>query len=50
VAILNLVSGDMEAATREVLINCFFVVLIIAVIPWRYVWRRHVRTPGDAWR
>ena len=23
---------------------------VIAVIPWRYAWRRYVRTPGDAWR
>ena len=50
VAIPHLVSGDMNAATRDVLINCSFVVLIIAVIPWRHAWRRYVRTPGDAWR
>ncbi len=50
VVIPHLVSGDMNAATREVLINCSFVVLIIAVIPWRYAWRRYVKTPGDAWR
>ena len=35
VAIPHLVSGDMNAATREVLFSCSFVVLIIAVIPWR---------------
>ena len=50
VAIPHLMAGDMNAATREVLINCSFVVVIIAVIPWRHVWRRYVRTPGDAWR
>ena len=50
VAIPHLVSDDMNAATREVLFNCFFVVIIIAVIPWGYVWRRYARTPGDAWR
>ena len=33
-------AGDMNAATREVLFNRSFVVLIIAVIPWRYAWRR----------
>jgi hypothetical protein len=49
VAIPHLMAGDMNAAAREVLINCSFVVLI-AVIPWRYAWRRYVRTPGDAWR
>jgi hypothetical protein len=43
-------AGDMDAAARKVLINCSFVVLIITVIPWRYAWRRYVRTPGDAWR
>lgn len=50
VAIPHLMAGDMNAATREVLINCSFVVFIIAVIPWRYARRRYVRTPGDAWR
>ena len=50
VAIPHLVSDDMNAATREVLFNCYFVVVIIAVIPWGYAWRRYARTPGDAWR
>ena len=50
VGIPHLVSGDMDAAAREVLFNCSFVVVIIAVFPWRYAWRRYVRTPGDAWR
>ena len=50
VAVPHLVADDLNAATREVLFNCSFVVIIIAVIPWRYVWRRYVRTPGDAWR
>jgi hypothetical protein len=50
VAVPHLVSSDMDAATREVLINCSLVVVIIAVIPWGYVWRRYVRAPGNAWR
>ena len=50
VAIPRLVAGDMNAATREVLFSCSFVVIIIAVIPWGYAWRRYGRTPGDAWR
>jgi len=45
----HLVAGDLTAATRDVLFNCSFVVIIIAVIPWRYAWRRYARTPGDAW-
>ncbi len=50
VAIPYLVSDDVNVATREVLSTCSFVVIIIAVIPWGYAWRRYVRTPGDAWR
>ena len=50
VAIPHLVSHDLNTATREVLVNCCFVVLILAVIPWRHTWNRYVRTPGDAWR
>ena len=50
VAVPHLVAGDMNAATRDVLFNCSLVVVIIAVIPWRYAWRRYARTPGDAWR
>jgi hypothetical protein len=46
----HLIADDLEAATRAVLINCSLVVVIIAVVPWGFVWRRYVRTPGDAWR
>ena len=50
VAIPQLVSNDLNAEARDLLFSCSFVVVILAVIPWRYVWRRYVRTPGDAWR
>ena len=50
VAIPHLVAGDIDAATSDLLFNCSFVVVILAVIPWRYAWRRYARTPGDAWR
>jgi hypothetical protein len=50
VAVPHLVADDIDAATRDVLFNCSLAVIIIAVIPWRYVWKRYVRTPGDAWR
>jgi hypothetical protein len=49
IAIPRLVADDMNAATQEVLFSCSFVVIIIAVIPWGYVARRYVRTPGNAW-
>ena len=50
VATPHLVSNDLSAEAGDLLFNCSFVVVILAVIPWRYVWRRYVRTPGDAWR
>ena len=49
VAVPHLVSSDMDAATGDVLISCSLVVVIIAVIPWGYVWRRFVKTSGDVW-
>ena len=50
VAVPHLIAGDMTTEVREVLFNVSFDVVIIAVIPWRYAWRRYVRTPADPWR
>ena len=50
VAIPHLIANDLSTEARGVLINCTVVVAIVAVIPWRYTWRRYARTPGDAWR
>jgi hypothetical protein len=44
------IRGDMEAATSEVAGSVLWVVIILAVIPWRYVFTHYVFTPGDAWR
>ena len=49
VALPRSISGDVDAAMSEVIVNCSLVVVIIAVIPWRYVWRSYVRAPGDRW-
>jgi len=40
----------LDSATQEVVINCSLVIVILAVTPWRYVWRQYVRAPGDRWR
>ena len=40
VATPHLVSNDLSAEAGDLLFNCSFVVVILAVIPWRYVWRR----------
>jgi hypothetical protein len=50
VAVPHLIAGDLDAEAGAVLFNCSFVVIIIAVVPWDHVWRRFVRTPGNAWR
>ncbi|RZT12616.1 hypothetical protein EV649_6971 [Kribbella sp. VKM Ac-2569] len=50
VGIPHLIANDLSTEARGVLINCTVVVFIVAVIPWRYTWRRYARTPGDAWR
>ena len=36
----QVVSGDMSPQANSVLFNCFFVVVVAAVIPWAYAWRR----------
>lgn len=43
-------SGRLDAATRELGYECLGVVLILAVIPWRYVARQYLARPGDRWR
>jgi hypothetical protein len=35
---------------HEVMVNCSLVVIIVAVVPWRYVWQRYVMVKGDRWR
>lgn len=50
VAIPTIASGTLDEATSEVAINCSLVIVIVAVTPWRYVWRTFVRATGDPWR
>jgi len=50
VALPKIVDGSVDTATREIAVNSSLVVLILAVIPWEYVWRNYVRASGDRWR
>jgi hypothetical protein len=50
VALPKGMSGEVDAATSDIMASCSLIVVIIAVIPWRYVWRSYVREPGDHWR
>ncbi|WP_243061056.1 hypothetical protein [Nocardioides sp. SR21] len=50
VALPTAIAGDLDAATTDVLVNCTFVVVIVAAIPWRYAWRRYLLEKGEPWR
>jgi hypothetical protein len=50
VALPKAAAGSLDAATSDTVFSCSLVVLILAVIPWRYVWRNYVRATGDRWR
>ena len=40
----------MDPATLKVFYSCLVVLIVLAVIPWRYVVAQYVRKPGDRWR
>jgi hypothetical protein len=50
VALPQATTGDLDAATTEIVVSCSVVVVILAVTPWRYVWRTYVTAVGDRWR
>ena len=43
-------AGEMDDATWEIAAACSLVVVVLPVVPWRYVWGRYVAAPGDRWR
>jgi len=50
VALPAVAAGEVDPAMRQVIANCLVVVVILAVVPWRYVWQRYVTAKGDRWR
>src|SRR5664279_2860509 len=44
------VSEQLDQATADVFYTCLVVLIVIAVIPWRYVFRQYVVKQGDPWR
>jgi hypothetical protein len=50
VAVPKALDGSVDAATTDTMVSCSLVVLVIAVTPWRYVWRSYVHGTGDRWR
>ena len=49
VALPAALADEVDAAMAEVIVDCSLVVVILAVVPWRYVWQRYVTAPGDPW-
>jgi len=50
VALPAAMSGDVTQAMSEIVVNCSLVLVIMAVVPWRFVWQRYVTATGDPWR
>jgi hypothetical protein len=50
VGLPRLLAGHMDPATHDLMVKNALVIVVLAVIPWRSVWNRFVKAPGDAWR
>jgi hypothetical protein len=50
VALPRALDGGLDSATSDMVVRNSLVIVIIAVIPWRYAWTTYVRAPGDRWR
>jgi hypothetical protein len=50
VALPLCVDGQLAGTTREQAGTLLWVVVIIAVVPWRYVVASYVTAPGEQWR
>jgi hypothetical protein len=43
-------ADQLDRATQQVASDCLWVVIVLAAIPWRFVWSQYVTKPGDRWR
>lgn|SRR5215203_1941387 len=43
-------ANQMDPATLKVFYSCLVVLIVLAVIPWRYVFAQYVMKQGDRWR
>jgi hypothetical protein len=44
------ISDQIDPATLNVFYSCLVVLIVLAVIPWRYVFAHYVTKRGDPWR
>ncbi len=50
VALPQWTAGTMDRATGDVAFSCLFVVVVLAVVPWRHVAAHYATSRGDRWR
>ena len=50
VALPAVTAGHVNQAMSETIFDCSLVIVILAVIPWRYAWQQFVTATGDRWR
>lgn len=50
IALPKALAGPLDAAMTESIIACAATVILIPLIPWRYVVATYVTAPGDRWR
>ncbi len=50
VALPALAAGNVDDDMGEMVFACSWGVIIVAVVPWRYVWQRYGTAKGDPWR
>jgi len=43
-------AGQLSEPMLKAVYECMLVVVVPLVVPWRYVYARFVKTPGDRWR
>jgi len=44
------ITDQLDSATVSVFYSCLVVLIVLAVVPWRYVVAQYVRKPGGRWR
>lgn len=49
IAVPAMQNGRWDVVSSTVY-ECIGVVVVFAILPWRYVWTQYVTAPGDRWR
>jgi len=44
------ITDQLDSAIVSIFYSCLVVLIVLAVVPWRYVVAQYVRKPGGRWR